>query len=142
MQNLDLWMLLSIVGLILIVIEIMTPTTFFINLALASFVTAGISVYTQSVAVLTISWVVLALLFMYLLKPLQRRGESKLATGMEKYVGKTATVLEDISATQGVIRIFDERWDARSENGEQIFAGEKVIIVKNEDLTMYVKKEN
>ena len=60
---------------------------------------------------------------------------------MDKYVGQKARVIEKIDGDGGVISVFDERWNARSENGEEFAVGSKVYIVRNENLTMFVRKE-
>ena len=39
------------------------------------------------------------------------------------YIGKIVKAEEDITDSQGVINIYGERWEARSENGEVIPAG-------------------
>jgi membrane-bound ClpP family serine protease len=60
-------------------------------------------------------------------------------TGMNsKYIGQTAKVEEDITSTSGVITIYGERWEARSENDETIQTGSEVKIVRNESIIMYV----
>lgn len=140
-MELELWQSLSIAGLVLLIVEILTPTMFFLNLALACFVTAGISVYFSELNILVPVWVVASAVFLFLLKPLQKRNKISAGTGMDKYVGQKAQVIEKIDGDGGVISVFDERWNARSENGEEFDVGSKVYIVRNENLTMFVRKE-
>lgn len=140
-MELELWQSLSIAGLVLLIVEILTPTMFFLNLALACFVTAGVSVYFSELNILFPVWVVASAVFLFLLKPLQKRNKISAGTGMDKYVGQKAQVIEKIDGDGGVISIFDERWNARSENGEEFAVGSKVYIVRNENLTMFVRKE-
>ncbi len=140
-MELELWQSLSIAGLVLLIVEILTPTMFFLNLALACFVTAGVSVYFSELNILVPVWVVASAVFLFLLKPLQKRNKISAGTGMDKYVGQKAQVIEKIDGDGGVISVFDERWNARSENGEEFDVGSKVYIVRNENLTMFVRKE-
>lgn len=140
-MELELWQSLSIAGLVLLIVEILTPTMFFLNLALACFVTAGVSVYFSELNILVPVWVVASAVFLFLLKPLQKRNKISAGTGMDKYVGQKAQVIEKIDGDGGVISVFDERWNARSENGEKFDVGSKVYIVRNENLTMFVRKE-
>lgn len=140
-MELELWQSLSIAGLVLLIVEILTPTMFFLNLALACFVTAGVSVYFSELNILVLVWVVASAVFLFLLKPLQKRNKINAGTGMDKYVGQKARVIEKIDGDGGVISVFDERWNARSENGEEFAVGSKVYIVRNENLTMFVRKE-
>lgn len=71
----------------------------------------------------------------------RRHAAQSTATGMGQYVGKTAKVLETVGKDSGVIGIFGERWEARTEYNEKIPVGSNVVIERNDNLTMYVKKE-
>ena len=139
----ELWQIWAIVGAILIVLEIFTPTMLFLNFALACFVTALGAVYTDNMYILLSLWIVMSALFIIFLRPLllKKNQDKNSATGMDKYIGKKAKALEDISKDNGTISIFDERWNARCTNAETIPTGSIVVIEHFEDLTMYVKKE-
>ena len=102
-MELELWQSLSIAGLVLLIVEILTPTMFFLNLALACFVTAGVSVYFSELNILVPVWVVASAVFLFLLKPLQKRNKINAGTGMDKYVGQKARVIEKIDGDGGVI---------------------------------------
>ena len=120
----ELWHYFAIAGIVFVVIEILTPTTFFVNLALACFVTA-----------------IASGVFMYLLRGLRHRKTVDAGTGMNRYVGQRAKVLEDVDDKGGVISIFDERWNARSIDGGKYVNGIFVRIVKEENLVMFVEEE-
>ena len=55
-----------------------------------------------------------------------------------KYIGKVAKVDEEVSLNSGVISIYGERWEARSEDGSVIPQGGEVKIIRNESIIMYV----
>ena len=57
-----------------------------------------------------------------------------------KYIDKIARAEENITASSGVITIYGERWDARSENGTIIPKGSEVKIIRNESIIMYVSE--
>lgn len=139
----ELWQIWAIGGAALIVLEIFTPSMLFLNFALASFITAIEAVYTDNMYILLGSWIAMSALFIIFLRPLllKKNPNKNNTTGMDKYIGKKAKVLEDVTQDSGVISIFDERWNARCSNKENIPAGSIVIIEHFEDLTMYVKKE-
>ena len=60
-------------------------------------------------------------------------------TGIKsKYIDQIAKSETEITSTSGVISIYGERWEARSENGATISKGSEVKIVRNESLIMYV----
>lgn len=142
-MGMPLWQLLCIAGVVLVIVEIMTPTMFCLNLALACFGTAVVSLYTADYMTLTVSWVVFSCVFLLLLRPvLVRKASGKgTETGIGLYIGRQAKVLEKVDADNGVISIFDERWNARSLDKSEIAEGATVIIEKNDNLIMYVRKE-
>lgn len=143
MSALTYWQWLLIAGAVLLIIEMLTPSMFFLNLALACFVTAGVSVYVPDFSVLVIVWAVASALSLLFLRPLLVRKTSGKGTetGIGRYIGAEARVTEEVSKDKGVIKIFDERWEARSEDGSRIPEGTAVIITKNDNLIMYVRKE-
>ncbi len=138
-----LWEFISICGIIFVFLELFIPSMFFLNFALAAFITAVVSIYTSSMTALVLVFFVFSFLSFAFLRPLLLRRNGKgIETGInDKYIGKRAKVIEDVSQDNGVISIYDERWSARTEDGSTIPAGTEVIIVKNDSLIMYVRKQ-
>ena len=136
------WQFLCVIGIAFVILEIFTPSMFFLNFALAAFITAGISLITLNKFALVLAFFLLSFLSFAFLRPiLLRRNSKDTETGMEgKYIGKTAKVTEEVTAERGVITIYGERWDARCENGEVIPAGAEVKILRNDSLIMFVAK--
>ena len=137
----QLWEFLVICGIGFIILELFTPSMFFLNFALAAFLTAIVSLFTTRMFSLVLVFFVLSFLSFVFLRPiLLRRNSKETETGVnDKYIGKTAKVAEEVSPEGGTISIYDERWNARCE-GEVIKAGETVKIIRNESLVMYVEK--
>lgn len=137
-----LWEVFAIVGLASLILEMIIPSMFFLNLALAGFITAIIAVFITSWIYLTIIFTILAILSIALLRPIlvKNRISKEQETGIEgKYIGKEVKVIETVTKNSGAITIYDERWDARTLQ-EEIPAGSMAKIVKNESLIMYVEK--
>lgn len=137
-----MWQLLVILGLVFLVLEMFTPMLFFLNFAIASFITAIASFIITDINILMLIFVVLSLLLLWFLRPLliKSKNQKNSKTGMEnKYIGQTAKVIEEVTSDSGVISIYDERWNARSINNEIIPIGSIVEIVKHESLIMSVK---
>lgn len=137
-----MWQLLVILGLIFLVLEMFTPMLFFLNFAIASFITAIASFIITDINILMLIFVVLSLLLLWFLRPLlvKSKNQKNSNTGMKsKYIGQTAKVIEEVTSDSGVISIYDERWNARSINNEIIPIGSIVEIVKHESLIMSVK---
>lgn len=136
------WQLLIIAGILFLIIEIFTPMFFFLNFAIACFLTAILALFVVSWNILIPTFVALSAVFLFFLRPLlikTRNGDKK--TGVEeKYIGKIAKVVETVTLTSGVVSIYDERWNARSNTGEEFEVGAEVKIVKNESLLFFVEK--
>lgn len=138
-----MWQTMLIVGLLFLILEIFTPAMFFLNLAFAAFLTAGVAFFVLNVKLVIFTFVVFSALMLLLLRPilmnLATTKEQK--TGIEgKYIGKTAKVISPITKNSGAITIYGERWDARIEAEGEIPEGENVKIVRNDSLVMYVEK--
>jgi membrane protein implicated in regulation of membrane protease activity len=136
------WQLFIVVGIVFIIIEIFTPVVFFLNLALASFLTAILAFFIVDWNILIPVFAVSSLVFLLFLRPIlvrtKKNGEK---TGVEeKYIGKIAKVTDTITLNSGVISIYNERWEARSNSGEEISIGSEVKIIRNESLLLYVEK--
>ena len=138
-----LWEIYAISGLAFLILEMVVPSMFFLNLAFAGFITAIIALFIKSWIVLTFIFVILSILAILLLRPIlvkQKEAKEK-ETGMEgKYIGKIVKVIEPITKYSGAITIYDERWEARVESDETIPAGSEVKIIKNESLVLTVEK--
>lgn len=138
----QLWQILSIIGIVFVILEIFTPSMFFLNFALAGFICALISLVFKNVYGITVLFFVFSFVSFVFLRPIIMKKFSKeTETGLNsKYIGKVVKAEEDISDSQGVINIYGERWEARSDNGEFIPKGSDVKIVRNESIIMYVSK--
>ena len=134
------WQILAGLGLIFLILEMTIPTMFFLNFAVGAFVTAVCSIYIYNWTTLIIIFVSVSLLSLLLLRPmLVKKTNKSQETGINaKYIGKTAKVIETVTENAGVISIYDERWEARADH--EIPVNNKVEIVKNESLIMYVKE--
>ena len=137
----ELWQIIGIIGVALCILEILTPTLFFLNLAIGAFLTAVISIWYNSIPGLIAIFVVLSSVILIFIRPILMKKESKeKQTGIEgKYIGKTAKVESDITKESGVITIYGERWEARNINDNVIPAGSEVRIIRNDSLIMYVE---
>lgn len=138
-----IWEIFAIVGLAFLILEMLLPTMFFLNLAIAGFITAIIGGFITNWITLSVIFVILSLLSIIFLRPIliKNKNTKEQETGIEaKYIGKEVKVIETVTKTSGAITIYDERWDARLIGNEDIPAGSMAKIVKNESLIMYVEK--
>lgn len=138
----QLWQCMLVVGIFFVILEVFTPSMFYLNFALAGFICAPISLVYKNTNGLIAIFVALSFISFVFLRPILIKKFSKETdTGItSKYIGKTVKADEDITDSQGVISIYGERWEARSDNGEVIPKGSDVKIVRNESIIMYVSK--
>ncbi len=139
----EFWMIYIIIAVIAIIVEILVPTLFCLNLAFAGIVTAIISIFWGSTYPLLFVFLALSVLSIVFVKPILAKILKKEETTdfNAQYIGKVVKCIEPISLTKGAITIYDERWEARTEfDGEEIPAGCDVKIVKNDSLILFVEK--
>lgn len=142
-----MWQILLIISLLFLIFEIFMPSFFFLNLAIAAFMTSFISVFTNNLEIIVISFVVLSFATLFYIRPifLRQKDNRDIKTGVkEKYIGKRAKVIKNITSTDGAISIYGERWDARLVESSlpEIEEGKEVVIVSNDSLVMFVKEPN
>ena len=136
------WTFLCIVGIAFVILEMFTPSMFFLNFAISAFITAITSLFIMKTIYLSIIFLIFSFVSFIFLRPflLTKLNKSN-KTGIEdKYIGKKAKVIETITKTSGAISIYDERWEARVCDDTPINVGEEVKIIRNESLKMFVEK--
>ena len=89
-----MWQIIAGIGLLCIILEMVTPTMFFLNFAIGAFVTAICSLYILEVTHLIIIFVAVSLVSLLFLRPLLvKRTQKNQETGLaSKYIGKTAKI--------------------------------------------------
>ena len=139
-----LWEFIVVCGIVFILLELFIPSMFFLNFAVAAFITAAASVFINTKITLVLIFFVFSILSFVFLRPLILKKMSKeTETGInDKYIGKKAKVIEDVSGENGVVSIYDERWNARTEDGSVIPIGAEVEIIRNDNLILIVKSLN
>lgn len=145
----EIWHIWAIIGFVFLLIEMFTPTTFFLTLAGSSFF-AGIAAYIYPEPEYTFAqvaaFVAFLPIFYYVAKPfMDKKASEPQETGMDaKYIGQSAVVTKPVGVpnTNGIgeIKIYGEVWQAKSCNGGEIQPDTLVRIVKNESLVMFVEK--
>ena len=137
-----MWEFLVVCGIGFIILELFTPSMFFLNFALAAFITAIVSLFVTKTLTLVLVFFIFSFLSFIFLRPLLLKKMTKeTETGVnDKYIGKTVKVEEEVTSDRGVIAIYGERWEARTIDGGVIEAGANAKIVKNESLIMFVEK--
>lgn len=138
------WQIFVIAGVIALILEIIVPSGFFLNFAISGFLTAILSLYVHNFAMLVIDFAAIAVLSLILLRPLLLKSSCNSKdkeTGIKsEYIGQIVKVVKPVTKFSGVVSIYDERWEARVENDDEIPEGAEVRIIKNDSLIMYVER--
>ena len=139
----DWWQIFVIAGLLFLILEMLVPSMFFLNLALAGFATSLVAVWFDNWIWLIVIFSLFSLASILMLRPLMLRSrkDKEQTTGMEaKYIGKMVKVIEPIDQFSGAISIYDERWEARANVEKPIAKGKKVKIIKYDSLILTVEE--
>ncbi len=138
----DMWLMLLIAAVVFLVLEMFTPTLFFINLAVAAAVSAIFAYLGFSSLFVTFVFLIVAIATIWLVRPilLKQINEKKVSTGLDdKYIGKIAKVVREVSKTEGRVAIYGEEWQAVTD-GENIPVGSEVKILSNDSIIFKVEK--
>ena len=80
-----LWEIFAIAGLVFLILEMLVPSMFFLNLAIAGFITAIIALWINNWITLTILFAIFAILSIAFLRPIliKNKKNKETETGME-----------------------------------------------------------
>lgn len=139
MQN---WMMWMIVAVILFIVEMVTPGTFFLAcFAIGALLAACLAYLHMPAAAVWSSFFGSSILLVLFARPLVKRllktGDH--ASNVDELIGKEALVLEGIEPHKpGIVKVGGEQWKA--EASEPIAVGARVEIVKIEGTRVIVTK--
>lgn len=141
----DMWIKLLILCVGFLILEMFTPALFFINLSFAALCAAIASYLGYSNTVITVIFVAVSIVTILFVRPLflKNMKSKKTDTGMEdKYIGKTARVVEEVSIRGGRVAIYGEEWNAVLKTSEEqsIPVGSDVKIVSNDSIILTVEE--
>ena len=138
-MQLYLWWI--IIGIILVIVEFLTPTLFFLNFGIACLITAVFAYLAFSPIVQALVFLVSTGLLLLFVKPILQKFYDKKSEIDDKYVGQKVVVTNTINEQGGKIKIYGEEWIAKPLNDGEIYEiGQEVQIVKRDSLIMYVEK--
>lgn len=138
------WQIFLIVAIASFVLEMFTPTMFFLSIAVAALITAILSLWYVNLHGLIIICSVLSVIILLFIRPWMKKFMHDMPKGVDfhsEYIGKIVKATEEITNTSGSITVYEERWEARLADPESapIPAGSGVRIVRNESIVLYVE---
>ncbi len=132
------------VGVVFSVLEILTPSFFFLWFGIGGFAAAAASLFVN-VALQIVIFAVVSATLLILTRPFAKKitgGEPPKKIHIEEIVGKTAIVIEKIDNDKGkgLVKIDGDVWRAYSDNDEIIEKGEKVKVLRVEGAHVVVER--
>jgi membrane protein implicated in regulation of membrane protease activity len=141
-----LWIVL---GIALAIAEAFTATLFIIFFAAGALAAAGAAALDAPLLVQVIVFAIVSGLSLGALRPIIIRhasnelGPGETAIGMQAIEGSHGTVLEEVDADRGMIKLDGELWQARSFDGnEKYLPGERVRVLKVTGATAIVWRDD
>lgn len=141
-----LWIVL---GVALAIAEAFTATLFIIFFAVGALAAAGVAALGGPLLLQVITFAIVSGLSVAALRPIITR-HAKLSSetgdtpfGLEAIEGGHGTVLEEVDADRGLIKIDGEMWQARAfDHLEKYLPGERVRIIKVVGATVIVWRDD
>lgn len=139
------WHLWTIAGIVLIILEMLTPAFFFASFALAClFAAAGSAAGLGTTGVLAV-FAGASVLCMFAVRPvfvnLIYRRSDPTPTNRHAMIGLTGTVVDDIEDADGPgrVKVGSEEWRAVSGTGAPIRSGTRVEVLRVDSATLTVR---
>ena len=125
-----------------VVVEVASMQLLSIWFAIGGVAALITSFLTDSIAIQIIVFIVVSAIAVALIFPTVRKSMKKehVKTNADRYVGKLAVVTEEISNinAKGQVKVDNQIWSARSEDGSEIPAGTKVNVLRIEGVKLIV----
>ena len=136
------WFILFVVFLF---IELVTVTLVTIWFAIGAMAAAVTTIFTDSIIIQSIVFVVVSIISLLVTKPLVKKFKKFdiTPTNSDRVIGKVGEVTKRIGANKyGEVKVFDNIWTAKSKDDKSIKVGEKVKILSIEGVKLIVEKED
>lgn len=141
----DAWMIWAVVAVVLVIIEIFTPSFFFVCLAAGALVGSVAAAFRLDLAWQLVLFAVGSTAAFLFVRPVMMKyflKKDRLATGVDALVGRVARVSEaiDPEAGYGRVAIDGDDWRAVDVAGQPSAVGESVEVVRVDSATVYVRR--
>ncbi len=135
------WLIFTVVTAVLEGLTVQLVSVWFAIGGLAACIT---SLFTDSIPIQAVVFVVVTAIALVVTRPLVKKLRKKKAepTNADRYLGKTAVVVEriDNSVPQGMVKVDNQKWTARSVDGSPIEEGLTVTVAAIEGVKLMVQK--
>ncbi|WP_316630908.1 NfeD family protein [uncultured Ruminococcus sp.] len=134
-----IWLVIAIVMGVLEACTVQLVSLWFAIGGVAACIT---SLFTDKLTIQLIVFVVVTAIALAVTRPIVKRMKQKRpeATNADRYIGKHGIVLQDIdnARAKGLVKVDNEKWTARSADGQPIKEGEDVTVTAIEGVKLIV----
>lgn len=138
-----IWLILAVAMAVLEACTVQLVSLWFAIGSLAACIT---SLFTDSIVIQAVVFVVVSAVALAVTRPLVKKLKrcGAEATNADRYVGRTGVVIEaiDNDLPQGMVKVDNQRWTARSVSGEPIPEGAHVKVTAIEGVKLMVTRMN
>ena len=136
-----IWLVIAVV---MGVTEACTVQLVSVWFAIGSAAACVTSLFTDQIYIQVIVFVVVTAIALAVTRPLVKKLKRKRpeATNADRYIGKSAVVVEaiDNDHAKGLVKVDNEKWTARSVDGQLIEPGDRVVVTAIEGVKLIVDK--
>jgi membrane protein implicated in regulation of membrane protease activity len=132
-EGMLLWQWLVAAGAFLILAEAIIPGFFAMPLGIGLIFTGLVAIFTDNHVVILAALVVFEVASVIYLRRVLKKliGNTKLVSNADGMIGQEAIVTEEIEAGgTGYVKLYGDRWMARSFSEKKLGVGKKVVITK------------
>lgn len=129
--------------ILMVIIEALSAQLFSIWFVAGALAAAVVSMFVPSLSVQIVVFVSVSLVLLAVTRPFVKKLKSNIKvvpTNADRYLGKTAVVLEDIDETKGSgqVKVEGSVWSARAANGGSISKGSEVTVTEIKGVKLIV----
>lgn len=136
-----IWIWIAVIA-VAVIVEAISAQLLSIWFALGGLAALLTSFLTDSIAVQTTVFCIVSVVSLAVIFPLAKKSLKKehIKTNADRYIGKTAVVTEDISNinAKGQVKVDNQIWSARSDDGSAVSAGTPVKVLRIEGVKLIV----
>jgi membrane protein implicated in regulation of membrane protease activity len=140
----ELWHIWVIAGILLLVLEIFTPSFVAGSFGIGAVLTGVVAAITDNINIQIVAFCVLSVLSFVLIRPFLKKvvKDKDTPTNMDSLTGLILPVTETIGPDHltGYVKTDGDLWRAVEINGKEVKVGEKAKVIRFDGNTLYVEK--
>jgi len=141
----EMWMFWTILGVVCVIIEVVTPSFFILWFGIGAFISALMSLFMKSVTLQVLVFAAVSAVLVIFTRPLGKAlvGRATKKAGVDALVGNEGVVIEEVNPDtgKGLIRVGSDVWRARPSNGSSMISVGRRVRITGVDGTHLIVEE-